>query len=178
MPVLIFVAVVLIFWFILRYTTYGRSMYAIGANPVAARLVGIRSKLLIFIAFVLSGLCVALAGLINSSQLGSASPNTALGLELSVITAIVLGGTSLTGGRGTIQGTVIGLLVISVLNNGMTIMNVDPFYQDVARGVLLILAVGFDRLSARFSLQSVAAGYRRVSGAVARRGTQSSGGGV
>jgi ribose transport system permease protein len=129
-------------------------MYAIGANPLAARLVGIRSKRLIFIAFVLSGLCVALGGLINSSQLGSASPNTALGLELSVVTAIVLGGTSLTGGRGTILGTVIGLMVISVLNNGMVLMNIDPFYQDIARGALLILAVAFDRLSSRFGAQA------------------------
>jgi len=154
MPVIILVVIVAIFWLVLRYTTFGRSMYAIGSNPVAARLVGIRSKRLIFIAFLLSGLCVSLGGLINSSQLSSASPNTALGMELSVITAIVLGGTSLTGGRGTILGTVIGLLVISVLNNGMILMNIDPFYQDIARGVLLILAVAFDRLSARFGPQS------------------------
>ncbi|MGI8826447.1 MAG: ABC transporter permease [Chloroflexota bacterium] len=154
MPVIILVLIVAIFWFVLRNTTYGRWMYAIGSNPVAARLVGIRSKRIIFIAFLLSGLCVALGGLINASQLGSASPNTALGMELSVITAIVLGGTSLTGGRGTILGTVVGLLVISVLNNGMVLMNIDPFYQDIARGVLLILAVAFDRLSSRFEARS------------------------
>jgi ribose transport system permease protein len=151
LPVIIFVAVVALFWFILRYTTYGRSMYAIGANPVAARLVGIRSKLLIFIAFVLSGSCIALGGLINASQLGSGSPITAQGLELSVVTAIVLGGTSLTGGRGTVLGTIAGLLVISAMNNGLVLMNVDPFYQDVARGALLIFAVSFDRLSSRLS---------------------------
>jgi ribose transport system permease protein len=151
LPVIILVAVVAIFWFVLRYTTYGRSMYAIGANPVAARLVGIRSKLVIFIAFLLSGSCIALAGLINASQLGSGSPITAQGLELSVITAIVLGGTSLTGGRGTVLGTIAGLLVISVMNNGLVLMNVDPFYQDVARGALLIFAVSFDRLSNRLS---------------------------
>ena len=154
MPVIILVVVVAIFWFVLRYTTFGRAMYAIGANPLAARLVGIRSKRLIFIGFVLSGLCVALGGLITSSQLGSASPNTALGMELSVVTAIVLGGTSLTGGRGTILGTVIGLMVIGVLNNGMVLMNIDPFYQDIARGCLLILAVAFDRLSSRFGAQA------------------------
>jgi ribose transport system permease protein len=151
LPVIIFAAVVVIFWFILRYTTYGRSMYAIGSNPVAARLVGIRSKLFIFIAFILSGACVALGGLINASQLGSGSPITAQGLELSVITAIVLGGTSLTGGRGTVLGTIVGLLVISAMNNGLVLINVDPFYQDVARGALLILAVSFDRLSSRVS---------------------------
>ncbi len=153
-PVILLAVIVATFWFVLRYTVFGRSMYAIGANPLAARLVGIRSKRLIFIGFVLSGLCVALGGFINASQLGSASPNTALGMELSVVTAIVLGGTSLTGGRGTILGTVIGLLVISVLNNGMVLMNIDPFYQDIARGVLLILAVAFDRLSSRFGAQA------------------------
>ena len=154
MPVIVLMLIVATFWFLLRYTTFGRAMYAIGANPLAARLVGIRSKRLIFLGFVLSGLCVALGGLINASQLGSASPNTALGMELSVVTAIVLGGTSLTGGRGTILGTVIGLLVISVLNNGMVLMNIDPFYQDIARGCLLILAVAFDRVSSRFGVQS------------------------
>ncbi len=161
-PVLIFALIILIFWFCLRYTTYGRSMYAIGSNPVAARLVGIRSKRLIFFTFVLSGACVALGGLINTSQLGAASPITAEGLELSVVTAIVLGGTSLAGGRGTILGTVVGLLVISVMNNGLILINVDPFWQDVARGALLILAVSMDRLTSRLSTRLMTASTRSV----------------
>ncbi len=151
-PVLILAAIVALFWFVMRYTVYGRSMYAIGANPVAARLTGIRSKRLIFGGFVLSGLCVALSGLILVSQLGASSPIAATGLELSVVTAVILGGASLAGGRGTIIGTALGLLIIGVLNNGLILLNVDPFWQEVAQGTLLIAAVSFDQLRIRLSV--------------------------
>ena len=109
-------------------------MYAIGANPIAARLVGIRAPRAVFIGFVLSGLCFALGGLILTSQLSAASPQAATGLELSVVTAIVLGGTSLTGGRGSALGTFLGLLIIGVLNNGLVLLNVSSFWQQVAQG--------------------------------------------
>jgi ribose transport system permease protein len=151
LPVIIFAAVVVVFTVVMRYTVFGRSMYAIGANPVAARLAGIRTQRLLFAAFVLSGLCVALAALINVSQLSAASTQAGNGLELSVITAVVLGGASLSGGRGTMLGTLFGLLVIAVLNNGLTLLSVNSFWQDVARGTLLILAVSFDRLRLRFA---------------------------
>jgi len=151
LPVLVFLVVVAVFFVLMRYTTFGRSMYAIGANPVAARLAGLRTGRIVFVAFLLSGLCVALAALINVSQLSAASTNAGNGLELSVITAVVLGGASLAGGRGTIIGTLFGLLVIAVLNNGLTLLNVGSFWQDVARGTLLILAVSFDQLRLRFS---------------------------
>jgi ribose transport system permease protein len=151
LPVLIFAVVMIAFFLVMRYTVFGRSMYAIGANPVAARLAGIRTGRLIFFAFLLSGVCVALAALINVSQLSAASTNAGNGLELSVITAVVLGGASLAGGRGAIVGTLFGLLVIAVLNNGLTLLNVSSFWQDVARGTLLILAVSFDQLRLRFS---------------------------
>jgi ribose transport system permease protein len=151
LPVIIFLVVVAVFYVVMRYTVYGRSMYAIGANPVAARLAGLRTGRLIFGAFLLSGAFVALAALINVSQLSAASTNAGNGLELSVITAVVLGGASLAGGRGTILGTLFGLLVIAVLNNGLTLLNVNSFWQDVARGTLLILAVSFDQLRLRFS---------------------------
>lgn len=150
MPVLILIVVVALFWFMLRFTVFGRSIYAIGSNPVAARLAGIRAGRLIFIGFLLSGLCVALSGLIQVSQLSAASPIAGTGLELSVITAIVLGGASLAGGRGTLFGTVLGLLIIGVLNNGLVLENVSSFWQDVARGLLLIIAVSFDQLRLRF----------------------------
>jgi len=146
LPVLIFAAVMVAFWVLMRFTIFGRSMYAIGANPVAARLAGIRVKRFIFAAFFLSGVCVALAALVNISQLSAASPTAGNGLELSVITAVVLGGASLAGGRGTIIGTVLGLLVIGTLNNGLVLLDVSSFWQEVARGVLLILAVSFDQL--------------------------------
>lgn len=151
LPVYIFAAVALTFWFVSRYTVFGRSMYAIGANPAAARLNGIRSKRVIFVGFVLSGLCVAIGGLILASQLGAASPQAANGLELSVVTAVILGGASLAGGRGAISGTMLGLLIIGTLNNGLVLLNVSSFWQTVAQGSLLIFAVAFDQLRIRLT---------------------------
>lgn len=151
LPVIIFAAVALAGIALMRYTVFGRSLYAIGANPVAARLVGIRTKRTLFITFVLSGLAVAVAGLILTSQLSAASPVAAQGLELTVVTAVVLGGASLSGGRGTILGTVLGLVIIGVLNNGLTLLNINSFWQNVASGVLLILAVSFDQLRMKLS---------------------------
>jgi ribose transport system permease protein len=153
LPVFIFIAVILIFGFIMRFTVYGRSMYAIGANPVAARLAGIKTKSAVFISFVLSGLAVVIGGLILVSQLGAASPQAGLGLELAVVTAVILGGASLAGGRGTILGTVLGVFILGVLNNGLTLMNIDSFWQQVAQGTLLLLAVGFDQLRLRLTGQ-------------------------
>jgi ribose transport system permease protein len=151
LPVILFVVIAIVAHLVMRYTVFGRSLYSIGSNPVAARLVGIRTGSILFITFVLSGLAMGLGGLILTSQLSSASPNAALGLELTVITAIVLGGASLSGGRGSITGTVVGLLIIGVMNNGLVLINVNSFWQDVARGVLLILAVSFDQLRQRIN---------------------------
>ena len=114
---------------------------------------GIRTPRVVLICFVLSGVSTALAGLILTSQLTAASPMAANGLELSVITAIVLGGASLNGGRGTISGTILGLLIIGVLNNGLVLLNVDTFWQQVARGTLLIIAVSFDQLRERWGIK-------------------------
>ncbi len=150
-PVLILVGIIVLAILVMRYTVYGRSLYAAGSNPVAARLVGVRGPRVVLVAFVASGLGVALSGLILDSQLSAASPNAATGLELTVVTAIVLGGASLSGGRGTIQGTVVGLLIIGVLNNGLTLLNVSSFYQQVASGALLIAAVSFDQLRLRLA---------------------------
>ena len=148
-PVLMLIAVLAIVWVIMRYTVYGRSMYAIGSNPTAARLVGVRSARFIFIGFILSAAACALSGLMLTSQLGVGSGLFGVGMELSVVTAIVLGGASLAGGRGSIVGTAVGLLIIGSLNNGLTLTGVDPFWQDVARGALLIGAVSFDQLRRR-----------------------------
>jgi ribose transport system permease protein len=149
---IILVVVLAIFWFVMRYTVYGRSMYAIGSNPVAARLSGVRSRRLIYIGFLLSGLCTAIGGLMLVSEVGAAASGTAaLGYELQVVTAVILGGASLAGGRGTILGTVLGLLIIGVLNNGLNLLSVDAFWQQVAQGTLLIAAVSFDQLRIRFT---------------------------
>jgi ribose transport system permease protein len=151
LPVYLFAAVVVIFWFILRYTVYGRSLYAIGASPTAARLAGIRVKRNIFIAFLLSSACVALAGLIRLSQVGGASVMAGLGVELMVITAVVLGGASLSGGRGGIGGTVLAVLIVGVLSNGLIQLNVPSFWIEVANGLLLLGAVTVDRVRARLT---------------------------
>ncbi len=154
-PVYIFIAAVIIFWLVLRYTVYGRSLYAIGASPSAARLAGIRTNRVVFIAFLLSALCVALAGLIRLSQVAGASNNSGLGIELSVVTAVVLGGASLSGGRGGIGGTVLAVLIVGVLANGLIQLNVPSFWIEVANGVLLLGAVTVDRLRVRLTRADV-----------------------
>lgn len=150
-PVILYIAIAIFGAALMRYTIFGRSLYAIGSNAAAARLVGVRSRRIILVTFVASGLAAALGGLILTSKLGAASPTAATGMELSVLTAIVLGGASLTGGRGSILGTFVGLAIIGVLNNGLVLLNVNSFYQDVARGALLIVAVSFDQVRQRLS---------------------------
>jgi ribose transport system permease protein len=150
-PVYIFFAVVVIFFLMLRYTTYGRSMYAIGASPTAARLAGIRTNRAIFAGFILSAVLAGLSGLILLSQVGGASINAGIGLELAVVTAVVLGGASLGGGRGGIVGTILAVLIIGVLGNGLIQLGVPSFWIEVANGVLLLAAVGFDQLRVRLT---------------------------
>jgi ribose transport system permease protein len=149
--VFIFFALIVASVFIMRMTIFGRSIYAIGANPLAARLAGIRVRRTLFITFVASGLAVGIAGLVAASQTGQGSPTAGTGFELSVITAVVLGGASLAGGRGTIFGTILGVLIIGVINDGLTLLNVGSFWQDVTLGALLIIAVGFDQLRLRLA---------------------------
>lgn len=151
LPVYLFAAVVIIFYVIMRFTVYGRSMYAIGASLEAARLAGIRVKMLIFIGFMLSALAVGLAALIRLSQIGGASVNAGLGFELSVLTAVILGGASLSGGRGTILGTVLAVFVVGVLANGLIQLNVPSFWIEVAQGALLVAAVTFDQVRLRLA---------------------------
>jgi ribose transport system permease protein len=146
LPILIFAGLAILGIITLRRTSYGRSLYAIGANPNAARVVGIRSNRILFITFVLSSVSAALAGAVLASQLSAGDPNAAKGLELEVVTAIVLGGASLAGGRGTLLGTVLGLIVIQVLNNGLILLDVPSFWQRIAQGILLIAAVSFDQI--------------------------------
>ncbi|MDW9542598.1 ABC transporter permease [Sinorhizobium meliloti] len=146
---LVFLLVAIMVGIVLKRSVFGRSIYAIGANENAARLVGIRTKGVVFAGFLLSGAFIGLGGLISASQLGSTSGTTGLGSELAVVTAVILGGTSLKGGTGTMLGTVIGLLIVGVLNNGLTLMNVNSSWQQAATGLLLILAVSFDQLRQR-----------------------------
>ena len=130
----------------MKSTVFGRSIYAIGGNAQASRLAGLPVSNLQVAVYVLSGLGAALGGVFLASQLGAGAPAAASGIELSVIAAVILGGTSLSGGKGTIAGTLLGVLILGTLNNGLTLLNVSSYYQDVARGVVLLLAVGLDQL--------------------------------
>ena len=145
----ILIGVAVLVWFILTMTVFGRNLYAIGANVVAARLVGIRTSLTIFATFVLTGFLAGIGGLMLTSQLTAASPIAGLGLELSVVSAVILGGASLAGGRGTVLGTILGVAILGTVNNGMTLIGMSSFWQEVARGGILIAAVAFDQLRIR-----------------------------
>jgi ribose transport system permease protein len=147
----VFLGVMLLIGLVMRLTVYGRSLYAIGSNPIAARLAGMRVNRTIFVGFLVSGLAMALAGLVLASQTGQGSGNAAAGLELSAVTAVILGGASLAGGRGTILGTLLGLLIIGTINNGLVLLDVQSFWQEVVRGALLIFAVGFDQVRRRLA---------------------------
>lgn len=142
--VYIFFGFIAVSIFTLRMTVFGRSLFAIGANRSAARLAGIRVNRTIFTTFVLSGFAIGIAGLVAASQTGEGSGSTGTGYELTVVTAVILGGASLAGGRGSILGTVIGLLILGIIDNGLTLLNVESFWQQVISGSLLITAVGFD----------------------------------
>lgn len=131
---------------VLHYTIYGRRIYASGSNEEAARLAGIPVAKVVFLLFLLSGLMGGLAGLVVVSQLRVASPVMLEGLELTVITAVIVGGASLHGGKGTLVGTALGVLILGVLNNGMTILSISAFWQEIMQGVVLIVAVSFDQV--------------------------------
>lgn len=143
--VFILLAVLVIFWVIMSQTRYGRHMYGMGANPKAALLAGIGLERNVVIGFLLTGVIVGLAALIVVSQLGAVSPTTGQGLELLAITGIILGGASLSGGRGTILGTIIAILILAVLDNGLTLLRITSFWQEAIRGGLLIAAVALDQ---------------------------------
>jgi ribose transport system permease protein len=148
-PVWIAIVVVLAAVFIVRKTRLGRYVYAIGGNETAARLSGIRINRVKVIVYVLAGALPADGGIIVPSRLISAKPNAGLNYELDAIAAVVIGGTSLSGGIGTIWGTVIGAVIIGVLNNGLVLLNVSPFWQEVVKGGVILLAVAIDKLGGK-----------------------------
>lgn len=148
LPVAVWVmlAVFAVVWWVSRFTTAGRALYAVGANPRASLLSGLRLGRARFWVLAASGTAAGLAGLLLNGQSGTAVPAAAQGYELQVLTAVLLGGTSLLGGEGRVTGTLIGVLIIGVINSGMTLLNVPSYYQTVASGALLLLAVAFDQL--------------------------------
>jgi len=144
-PVVVMVVVLIVAWVLLRRSAFGLYVYAIGGNEEAARLSGVPVQRVKTGVYVIGGAMAGLAGVILASRLGSGQAASSEGLELDVITAVVLGGASISGGQGSIGGTVAGVLIIALLANGMNILNVPPFYQRVVTGLALLIAVGIDQ---------------------------------
>ncbi|OFV22201.1 ribose ABC transporter permease [Staphylococcus sp. HMSC14C08] len=144
-PAVTMIIVFVILLIILQKTTFGRHTYAIGGNEIAAKISGIKVNKIKILIYGISGLMSALAGGILTSRLNSAQPTADTSYELDAIAAVVLGGTSLTGGKGRIVGTLIGVLIIGVLNNGLNLLGVSSFYQQVVKGVVILIAVLIDR---------------------------------
>lgn len=142
--------------FVTRKTPFGRQVFAIGGNKRAAQLSGVRVKTVTLLTYVISGFCSAVVGLIIASQLVAAHPATGDTFELNAIAAVVLGGTSLAGGRGTILGTIVGAFVVGVLRNGMIIEGVSSFWQMVITGGVIVLAVVIDQLQQRIQERNAA----------------------
>ena len=144
-PVILFVAVFAIMMFILEKTTFGRRVYATGSNEKSAKLAGVNVDKTKLITYAISGGMAALSGLILLSRLSSAQPTLGEGYELDAIASVALGETSMNGGRGRIWGTFVGILIIAVLNNGLNILGVSSYYQDVVKGIVILIAVLSDR---------------------------------
>ena len=140
-PALIAALVAVIGFITLRSTRYGRQVVAVGSNLEAARRVGMPARWILCSVYMLSGLACALAGLLIAARLGSGSSNAAVGFEMQVIAAVVLGGTSLMGGRGSILGTALGGLTISIIGNGLILMKVSPFLTQIVTGVIILVAI-------------------------------------
>lgn len=149
MPVWIMLGLTAVFIVVTKRTRFGRHLYAVGGNERAARLTGLNVAGIKLAVYTLAGALAGVAGLIVTARLDSAQPNAGLGYELDSIAAVVIGGTSLSGGRGSVMGTVLGCLIIGVLNNGLFLLNVSPFWQQVIKGVVILLAVALDKMNAK-----------------------------
>jgi len=141
---LVLIVLLVLGWAFLRYRPGGRAVYAVGGSAEVARLAGIKVKQVTTGVYVLSGLLAGLAGVVLAARLDSSQPSAAVGLELDVIAAVVIGGASLSGGVGRVPGTVVGVLIIGVLRNGLNLLSVSPFVQQIVIGVVIALAVMVD----------------------------------
>lgn len=148
-PVWIAGTVVALAVLVTQKTRLGRYIYAIGGNESAAKLSGIRVNRIKMIAYALAGGLAAVGGILVTARLDAAQPNAGMGYELDAIAAVVIGGTSLSGGRGTIMGTVLGAIIIGVLNNGLVLLNVSPIWQQVVKGLVILLAVIIDKANSK-----------------------------
>ncbi|SEQ74579.1 ribose transport system permease protein [Faunimonas pinastri] len=144
-PIIITLVVYLVAWVVLERAPFGRYVYAIGGNETATRLSGIKVGRAKLIVYAVSGLTAAIAAIVLTSRLMSGQPNAGIGFELDAIAAVVLGGTAIAGGRGSVIGTLIGALLLGVLNNGLNMMGLDPYVQNVIKGGIILLAIFIGR---------------------------------
>lgn len=151
LPNLVIIALVVaaIIYYFLNYTRTGRDIYAVGSNPDAAQVAGIRVQRIIFMVYVISGLLCGLAGVLWASRFESAQTNTALGFELQTVAASVVGGVNIFGGSGTVTGVLLGALLLGIINNALTLVRISPFWQLAAQGSLILLAVIADSVILR-----------------------------
>jgi len=148
-PVVVMIVGIIAFALMMTRTSYGMRIYAVGGNPVAAQIAGVKTGRVLFSVYALSGLLAGLSGVMLASRVISGPPNLGEGYELDAIAAVVIGGASLLGGRGSVWGTALGLLLIQTLNNGLDILVVPAYWQSVIKGVLIVAAVAVDVWSAR-----------------------------
>ncbi len=141
MPVILSLVVFALGWFFLSRTKYGAQIYLLGDNPTAARLAGVPTDRMTVLVYAISGFCAALAGLVLVARLDSAQPIIGQGYEFNAIAAVVVGGTSFSGGEGGLAGTLLGALLIETLNNGLNLLNVSPLWEQVVKGVVIALAM-------------------------------------
>jgi ribose transport system permease protein len=151
-PIYIMLFVYLIAFLVLKYTMFGRNVYAIGGNEEAAHLTGLKVGGTLVGVYAISGLLSGLGGVVLAGRLYSGQPTAGFGFELDAIAAVILGGTRFTGGVGTVQGTIIGALIMGVLSNGLTLLNVGYYWQLVVKGAVIVLAVLLDRIRSRNSV--------------------------
>ncbi|MFA5816396.1 MAG: ribose ABC transporter permease [Bacteroidales bacterium] len=149
LPVIIFIIIIFLGWFLLSKTVFGRHVYATGGNKTAAELSGIITGKIIIWVYTIAGILSGLAGIVLSSRVMSGSPATGQGYELDAIAAVVIGGTKLTGGVGSVFGTIVGVLIIGVMNNGLDLLNVSSYWQLVVKGIIILLAVVLEKKSPR-----------------------------
>ena len=154
-PVIIVICITIVIWYVVNNTRYGRGLYAIGGSRSAAEASGINSKKSIYKSYLINGLLVGVAGMIFMARNNAGLPNGAVGYEMTGLTAAIVGGTSFTGGIGTVSGTIAGAFIIGFLENVMNLMGINPYIQQVIEGFIIVLAVAFDVVSKSIKSQKV-----------------------
>lgn len=150
-PIIIFIAILVICHIFLSKMKFGRYIYAVGGNPKAAEASGVRVKHILMKVYILSGILTGIAGIVLASRTNSGQPAVGTGYETDAIAAAVIGGTSMTGGIGTVPGTLIGILIIGTLNNGLNLLDVSSYWQQIIKGLIILGAVCFDIMSKKMS---------------------------